>query len=59
MYNMVQRDSDIEVQFVREQLQQDDSVAFYFKFPPQFKVPDPELSVITIRIGDCETYIQR
>ena len=43
MYNMVQRDSDIEVQFVREQLQQDDSVVFYFKFPPQFKVSLPRI----------------
>jgi type III restriction enzyme len=43
IYDMVQKDSDIEVRFVRERLQQDDAVLFYFKFPPQFKVSLPRI----------------
>ena len=43
LYDYVQQDSDVEVRFVRDRLQRDDRILFFFKFPPAFKVPLPRI----------------
>ncbi len=43
LYDHVQVDSDVEERFVRLKLNDDDKVAFYFKFPPTFKIDFPRI----------------
>ncbi len=43
LYDQVQQDSDIEVRFVRDRLQRDERILFFFKFPPAFKVLLPRM----------------
>jgi type III restriction enzyme len=43
LYDQVQVDSQVEVQFVEHRLRADTRVLFYFKFPPAFKVHFPRV----------------
>jgi len=43
LYNEVQVDSQVEENFVQQQLHPDPRVVAYFKFPPKFKIPFPKL----------------
>lgn len=43
LYDHVQIDSDVEERFVKLKLNEDDQVAFYFKFPPTFKIDFPRI----------------
>lgn len=43
LYDHVQVDSDVEERFVRLKLNEDGKVAFYFKFPPTFKIDFPRI----------------
>jgi type III restriction enzyme len=43
LYDRVQQDSEVEVRFVRDRLQRDDRVLFFFKFPPAFRVQLPRI----------------
>ena len=43
LYDQVQTDSDAEARFVRERLVPDDRVICYFKFPPKFRIPLPQI----------------
>ena len=41
LYDQIQIDSDVERNFVERQLNEDDKIVLFFKFPPQFKVRMP------------------
>lgn len=43
LYDLVQKDSDVEQQYVEAIRQEGDAIVFYFKFPPGFKVDLPAL----------------
>ena len=43
LYDLVQKDSDVEQQYVNAIREERDAVVFYFKFPPGFKVHLPHL----------------
>lgn len=43
IYDQVQVDSQVEVQFVERRLRPDTKVLFYFKFPPAFKAHFPKV----------------
>lgn len=43
LYNQVQIDSQVEERFVRDRLNDDDRVLFYFKFPAAFKIDFPRI----------------
>ncbi len=43
LYDLVQKDSDVERQYVEGIKAEGDAIVFYFKFPPKFKVDLPEL----------------
>jgi len=43
LYDLVQKDSDVEQQYVEAIRQEGDAIVFYFKFPPGFKVDLPRL----------------
>jgi type III restriction enzyme len=43
LYDHVQVDSEVEVKFVENYLNQDGEVIFYFKFPPTFKFDFPRI----------------
>lgn len=43
LYDLVQKDSDVEENFVRDRLRDNERVLFYFKFPPKYKVAMPRI----------------
>ncbi|MBK9613270.1 hypothetical protein [Candidatus Amarobacter glycogenicus] len=43
LYNLVQKDSDVEKHYVDAIRQEGDAIVFYFKFPPGFKVHLPAI----------------
>ena len=43
LYDQVQYDSDVEMNFIQQYLNEDDEVIFYFKFPPKFKLDFPRI----------------
>ena len=43
LYDLVQKDSDVEQRYVEAIQQEGDAILFYFKFPPGFKVDLPDL----------------
>ena len=43
LYDLVQKDSDVEQQYVEAIRQEGNAIVFYFKFPPGFKVDLPNL----------------
>ena len=43
LYDVVQRDSDIEERFVTRLRGDENNVVFYFKFPPKFKINFPKI----------------
>ncbi len=43
LYDQVQVDSDVEERFIRLKINDDKKVAFYFKFPPTFKIDFPRI----------------
>jgi type III restriction enzyme len=43
LYDQIQVDSEVESQFVEQQLNEDGEVVFYFKFPPTFKIDFPRI----------------
>jgi type III restriction enzyme len=43
LYDKVQVDSEVEVRFVQNRLNQDEDMLFYFKFPPTFKIKLPRV----------------
>jgi type III restriction enzyme len=43
LYDLVQKDSDVEQYYVEAIRQEGDAIVFYFKFPPGFKVDLPNL----------------
>ncbi|MDW8395612.1 MAG: DEAD/DEAH box helicase family protein [Anaerolineae bacterium] len=43
LYDLVQKDSDVEARYVEAIKEEGDAIAFYFKFPPGFKVSLPAL----------------
>jgi type III restriction enzyme len=43
LYNVVQRDSDVEERFIKRLCNDEDNVILYFKFPPKFKINFPKI----------------
>ena len=43
LYDLVQKDSDVERRYVEVIRREGDAIVFYFKFPPKFKVDLPDL----------------
>ncbi|MDW8318419.1 MAG: DEAD/DEAH box helicase family protein [Anaerolineae bacterium] len=43
LYDLVQKDSEVEARYVEAIKQEGDAIVFYFKFPPGFKVDLPAL----------------
>ena len=43
LYDHIQIDSDVELRFVEQRLNEDQQVVFYFKFPPKFKLEFPRI----------------
>lgn len=43
LYDLVQKDSEVEQRYVEVIRREGDAIVFYFKFPPRFKVDLPDL----------------
>lgn len=43
LYDQIQIDSDVEERFVKHQLQKEDEIVLYFKFPGKFKINIPKI----------------